>query len=150
MKEIKEIKNQVIDAIKASKSIDEAIEKIRDFGYEISKEEIEKLIKTNEKKVCLNDNQLAIITGGTQWYDQKIWLDKSKVEFLFKKGDKVEVASGFGFGTTVRCVIKDVGYGYFNLANGGNAYFDIYYCENEDYTWWFYDGWKSRDLIEKN
>jgi len=149
MQKLSDIKKQVIDAVHASESIEDAIKKINELGFDVTRDEIEMMLKGNEKQVTLNDDELATVTGGTDWYDQKLWSSKTSVQYLFKVGDTVEVASGWGFGTTVRCKIVALGIGYFSLANGGNAYFDTYYCENEEYTWWFYDGWKTRDLIEK-
>jgi len=149
MKKLNELRQEIINAVHASSSMEDAIKKINELGYDVSKEEIEVMLKGNEKKVLLDENQLEKVTGGTDWYNQLLWSDRSKVQHIFKVNDVVEVASGWGFGSTVRCVIKELGIGYFSLANGGNAYFDTYYCENQEYTWWFYDGWKTRDLIEK-
>ncbi len=148
MRKITEITKEVYEVIEKSGSLKEATEKLNELDYEVNEQELESLLKA-EKKMPLTDEELEMINGGTEWYSQKLWLDRSKVQYIFNVGDTVEVASGFGFGTTVKCEIKELGIGYFSLANGGNAYFDTYYCENKEYTWYFYDGWKTRDLIEK-
>jgi len=149
MKNIKDYKSDVCDIIKDCSSKEDAIEKLKSQDYEINEEILDTFIKENNKGMPLSEEELSVVTGGADWYEQKYWLSKESVTFLFKVNDVVEVASGFGFGTTVRCRIKEVGYGYFSLSNGGNAYFDIYYCENLEYTWYFYDGWKSRENIQK-
>jgi len=121
-----------------------ALEILKEKNIELSETELKKIVRRE-----LNEEELENITGGTDWYKLTYWTDKNKVQFLFKVGDYCEVASGWIFGT-VRCRITQISVATKAVAlnDGTQLYCDMYYCEAVDDEWYFYNGWKSRDLIE--
>ena len=98
----------------------------------------------------LSDADLEAVSGGTEWHTQVFWEDPKGVEFMFPVGKEVEVASGWGFGTTVRCKITARAKAMVIGCNTDQPFFaDSYYCEEVEYHWYFSNGWYTRDCIEK-
>ena len=86
----------------------------------------------------LTDEELAQVTGG-EFFTNEIWDDPKKVVPRFKVGDKVEVTSGWGFGT-VHCTVKAVYMTRVLDVNNGNAYMATYDVVADDPSWYAFSG----------
>ncbi len=100
----------------------------------------------------LSDVELSEVSGGT-FYKHATFSSAEEVQFVANIGDIVEVATTWGFGSTVRCrVVNRRIAKYFYYSNYENAYVDvfsdIYECVALESHWYFTDGWKSRPDIE--
>lgn len=90
----------------------------------------------------LSEKDLMAVNGGT-FYSGIAKSSMEDVTFVANIGDIVEVASGWGLGTTVRC--KVVGR---RIVRYVTLYFDEYECVELESHWYFANGWKSRNDIE--
>ncbi|GEM_PF-3385227 len=145
-----EQKKAINDILKATPDTEKAIDKLASFGITATTSDLLMLAKElYTPKAPMSDEELENISAGTEWYTLTYYTSKEAVKFLFPVGAIVEVESGFGFGTTKRCTVTAHKYGYTTLNNGARIYCDMYYCQETEYSWWFYNGWRSRDQIEK-
>lgn len=131
-------KNEIRAVLKEAATKQEAIEKLQTAGLEVT------------------DEGLSAINGGA-FYDRGGVSDLSKLNFVAKAGDIVEVASGWGFGSTVRCVIVEtrINESHFGITNSAGyvvedicTYYDEYKVQELESHWYFHNGWKDRDDIE--
>lgn len=127
-----------------------------------SKEELEeikdKLLEVTKNLKELTSEELKEVTGG-ECYEMDYYDNENAVKFLFKVGDTVEVSNWFYVGT-VKCKITAVkveweegdcsgGPGMPGSAWHYAGYVDKYYCEEVENHWYFSNGWKTRDEIQK-
>ena len=112
--------------------------------------------ENREKNRELTEEEAAQVSGG-QFYTTRYWKDKNDVEYIFEVGQEVEVASGWGFGTTVRCRITNRRVEYFRTTSPGPlgtplvwGYRDEYFCEAIDPPFYFLGDkcWRYRGEIE--
>lgn len=87
---------------------------------------------------ALDDSELEKVTGG-EFFQNQLWDDPKKVVPRFHVGDKVEVTSGWGFGT-VHCTVKEVLMTRVLDVNNGNAYMAVYKVEADDPSWYAFSG----------
>lgn len=102
----------------------------------------------------LSEKDLMAVNGGT-FYSGVARNSEEDVTFVANIGDIVEVASGWGFGSTVRCKVVGRRITRYSYFNGGHTtgkhitlYFDEYKCVELESHWYFANGWKDRNDIE--
>ena len=113
--------------------------------------------ENKETRRELTETEAEKVTGG-EFNTTIYWKKEDEVEFIYEIGDEVEVASGWGFGTTVRCGITDRKANFFRPTTVGPlgtpivyGYRDEYFCEALDPPFYFIGdkSWRFRSEIEK-
>ena len=104
--------------------------------------------------VKLSEKDLMAVNGGT-FYSSDGRGTIEAVTFVANIGVIVEVASGWGFGSTVRCKVVDRRISCYTYYTGGHTsgkrvtvYYDECRCVEIETHWYFANGWKSRNEIE--
>lgn len=111
------------------------------------------ICKTAENQTELTDEELGDIAGGAFYIGER-FDSPALVTFIAEVGQTLEVKSGMGFGTTVRCKITDRKIQKKN-ESGGNLvsvsqdyYVDVYYAVPLEEHFFFKAGWVARSDIE--
>ena len=139
---------------KAAKNAEELLALAKENGMELTAEQAEKAFDSIQRSCELNDEELGDVTGG-KFYTDEYFDSPDKVTFVHKKGDIVEVSTGW-FSTTVRCCITDVRVvsfwisrkNFLGLPPMANGYRDEYYCTPLEEHWYFSGDWYLRTDLE--
>lgn len=150
-------KDEILAVLKEAATKQEAIEKLQTAGLEVTEADLDEFASTlTEGTEPVTDEGLAAINGGA-FYESGGFSTLEKLNFVAKAGDIVEVASGWGFGSTVRCVVVEtrINESHFGITNSAGyvvedicTYYDEYKVQELESHWYFHNGWKDRDDIE--